>query len=88
MQHARRRRLGVFNTGRCTCGLRWPCADANAWPINVPIPDGSPGRPSPYRPAFDPGRANWNDRTAAYSQVGRAGRLTLAQEYRAMGGRR
>ncbi|MGC1212528.1 MAG: hypothetical protein WA890_14805 [Micromonospora sp.] len=60
----------------CSCGLRWrTCPDRHAT--------------VPTEPAHSPlqSRPSWADVTVAYPQVGRAGRLTLAQSWRANGGR-
>ncbi|WP_319460024.1 hypothetical protein [Micromonospora sp. RTP1Z1] len=66
------------NLGRwCSCGLRWRgCPDRHA---GVPT--------EPVAPPPTPNRPPWADVTMANPQVGRAGRLTLAQSWRANGGR-
>lgn len=87
MQHQRRRRFGFLPTRHCTCGERWPCPDAAEWPVGVPIPDGSPERPTPHNRAAGARRHAWNSQTVALPQAGPAGRLTPAQAYRANGGR-
>ncbi|MFJ8581532.1 hypothetical protein [Micromonospora sp. NPDC093277] len=55
------------------CGLRWPCPDRHY-------------RPAPAEP---PNQGRWidNAQTAAFPQVGQASWLTLAQTWRANGGR-
>lgn len=61
----------------CSCGLRWrTCPDRYA---TVPTEPAAPPPP--------PNRPPWADATVAYPQVGRAGQLTLAQTWRANGGR-
>ncbi|WP_155251555.1 hypothetical protein [Salinispora cortesiana] len=59
----------------CSCGLRWTaCPDRHA-----PVPT-EPPTPRPRN-------TRWHDEpTQANPQVGRAGRLTLAQAWRANGG--
>ncbi|MEU8260901.1 hypothetical protein AB0C02_09815 [Micromonospora sp. NPDC048999] len=60
----------------CSCGLRWrTCPDRHT---AVPTEPATP--PPPNRPP-------WAQATVANPQVGRAGWLTLAQSWRANGGR-
>jgi len=79
MKH--QRRLWTFRWNKCRCGLSWPCPDS-LWPEGQPIPDGQlRHRPAP-----------WNTPTIAVPilaepQIGRAGRLTPAQDHRANSGR-
>ncbi|MEV0806939.1 hypothetical protein [Micromonospora sp. NPDC050200] len=62
---------------RCSCGLRWrECPDRHATVPTEPVA----GPPTSPRP-------EWAGATLAYPQVGRAGWLTLAQQWRANGGR-
>ncbi|MFD2766611.1 hypothetical protein [Micromonospora eburnea] len=63
----------------CSCGLRWRnCPDRH---MTVPTEPTGPTAPTmPNRPA-------WADATVANPQVGRVGWLTLAQTWRANGGR-
>lgn len=82
MQHEQRRRLLVFKTRACTCGMRWPCPDALPWQSesgNAPEPD-APEWPSRRSP-------DWNTGTTAFDQIGRAGHLTRGQARRANGRR-
>ena len=62
----------LFHRARCTCGLPWPCLELRI----------AASRRSQQLVAAQ----SWNRLTAVY-QVGRAGHLTLAQSYRANGGR-
>ncbi|WP_406042393.1 hypothetical protein OG799_01750 [Micromonospora sp. NBC_00898] len=59
----------------CSCGLRWAaCPDRHA--------------PAPTEPPAPPPNTRWWDEaTRANPQVGRVGRLTPAQTWRANGGR-
>lgn len=88
MIHERRRRLLVFPSSRCTCGLSWPCPDAIAWPVGSPIPDGATRHPTPLglsnRPRWD-GPTRMVMGYNAAPQAGRAGRLTRGQAFRANG---
>ncbi|SDY10580.1 hypothetical protein SAMN05444365_101686 [Micromonospora pattaloongensis] len=73
----RHRRVWRGLRPRCSCGQRWrSCPDRHATVPVVAAPD--PRRRN--RPA-------WADATVANPQVGRAGRLTPAQTWRANGGR-
>ncbi len=70
----------------CSCGLRWrTCPDRHA-PVPTEPPNGgaSAGRISAGPPS---NRPSWAEATVANPQVGRAGWLTLAQSWRANGGR-
>ncbi|MBQ0896383.1 hypothetical protein KBX37_25380 [Micromonospora sp. U56] len=59
----------------CSCGLRWTaCPDRHAQ-----VPTEPPTRP--------PNTRWWNEATRANPRVGRIGRLTPAQTWRANGGR-
>ncbi|RZU77340.1 hypothetical protein EV384_6058 [Micromonospora kangleipakensis] len=59
----------------CSCGLRWAaCPDRHA-----PVPTEPPAPPANTR--------SWDEATRANPQVGRVGRLTPAQTWRANGGR-
>ncbi|GLW32219.1 hypothetical protein Areg01_51580 [Actinoplanes regularis] len=70
MQHRKAKRK-LFRRTRCTCGLPWPCLELTLVAIR--------NRPQPEVPG-------WAAPTRAVPQVGRAGNLTPAQEYRASGG--
>jgi hypothetical protein len=67
--HRKARRIW-FRRARCTCGLPWPCLELRLEKIR--------SRPQPALP-------KWAAPTEVFPQVGRAGRLTPAQEYRAGG---
>jgi hypothetical protein len=67
--HRKARRI-LFRRARCTCGLPWPCLELRLAEIR--------SRPQPDPPG-------WSGPTEMFPQVGRAGRLTPAQEYRASG---
>lgn len=71
--HERRRRL--FRRARCICGFPWPCVDAKLAKI------------AHQYPTVDLNVSAWEAYTAAYPQMGRAGRLTPAQASRSNGGR-
>ncbi|MBQ0893440.1 hypothetical protein KBX37_10090 [Micromonospora sp. U56] len=60
---------------RCTCGLTAPCPDRFAAVPVEPVP--APRRNAP----------RWTAPTAEVNAVGRAGRMTPAQTWRANGGR-
>ncbi len=64
MMHERRRRLGVVPTGRCTCGLSWPCPDDLGWRAGDPIPD------RPVQGA-DVRQPRWNVDTPTSHRAGR-----------------
>jgi hypothetical protein len=70
--HRKARRIW-FRRSRCTCGLPWPCLELRLAQIR--------SRPAPQPPG-------WARPTEVFPQVGRVGRLTPAQEYRAGGPRR
>ncbi|GIE92302.1 hypothetical protein Are01nite_87820 [Actinoplanes regularis] len=70
MQHRKAKRK-LFRRTRCMCGLPWPCLELALVAIR--------NRPRPEVPG-------WAAATRAVPQVGRAGNLTPAQEYRAGGG--
>jgi hypothetical protein len=63
----------LFRRACCVCGLAWPCLELRLAEIRRRPPEGIP---------------DWNGPTQAFPQIGRAGQLTLAQEYRAGGGKR
>ncbi|MEU2614468.1 hypothetical protein ABZ570_23230 [Micromonospora sp. NPDC007271] len=73
----RHRRVWRGLRAYCSCGLRWrTCPDRH-----TPVPT------EPVTPPPPPNRPPWARATVANPQVGRAGRLTLAQTWRANGGR-
>ncbi|MDG4794294.1 hypothetical protein [Micromonospora sp. WMMD1082] len=64
----------------CSCGLRWrTCPDRYAAVPTEPT--------TPVAPAPPPNRPRWASATMANPQFGRVGRLTVAQSWRANGGR-
>ena len=67
----RKRPWRPFRRARCDCGLPWPCLEL---------------RLRETQRAPEPTTRNWAAPTQAWPQVGRAGRLTPAQMYRANGG--
>jgi len=69
-----KRKWKPFRRARCTCGLPWPCLE-----LRLLAARSRPKPPANFR--------IWNGTTAVWPQVGRAGRLTPAQAYRANGGR-
>jgi hypothetical protein len=72
----RHRRVWRRLRRRCSCGLPWKsCPDRHATVPVVPAP--APRRRN---------RPPWADATVASPQVGRVGRLTPAQSWRANGG--
>ncbi|MGN9775520.1 hypothetical protein ACTMS0_07060 [Micromonospora sp. H33] len=76
----------------CSCGLRWTaCPDRHApTPTEPPTPPWNTRwrAPTPTEPPTPPQNTRWRDEpTRAYPQVGRVGRLTPAQTWRANGGR-